>query len=95
MVSCSYPHRVSVMFLASQFARHPAAGERQARATSRSDFDGRTMQSTPESGEHAGYDGHKKTKGSKIHLAGGKLAYLLALHVTPALKFLSSWGSSK
>lgn len=47
-------------------------------------FDGRTMQSTPESGERAGYDGHKKRKGSKIHLAVDTLGYLLALHVTPA-----------
>jgi len=32
-------------------------------------FDGRTVQSTPESGERAGYDGYKRKKGSKIHLA--------------------------
>lgn len=30
-------------------------------------FDGRTAQSTPESGERAGYDGYKRKKGSKIH----------------------------
>jgi len=42
------------------------------------------MQSTPESGERAGYDGHKKRKGSKIHLAVDTLGYLLALHITPA-----------
>jgi len=47
-------------------------------------FDGRTMQSTPESGERAGYDGHKRKKGSKIHLAVDTLGYLLSLHVTPA-----------
>ncbi len=47
-------------------------------------FDGRTMQSTPESRERAGYGGHKKRKGSKIHLAVDTLGYLLALHVTPA-----------
>src|SRR5512134_3034916 len=47
-------------------------------------FDGRTMQSTPESGERAGYDGHKKKKGSKIHMAVDTLGLLLALHVTPA-----------
>src|SRR5689334_17518221 len=29
-------------------------------------FDSRTMQSTPESGERAGYDGHKRKKGSKL-----------------------------
>src|SRR5215216_2312165 len=47
-------------------------------------FDGRTLQSTPESGVRAGYDGHKKKKGSKVHLAVDTLGYLLALHVTPA-----------
>jgi len=47
-------------------------------------LDGRTMQSTPESGARAGYDGHKKRKGSKVHLAVDTLGHLLALHVTPA-----------
>lgn len=47
-------------------------------------FDGRTMQSSPESGERAGYDGHKRKKGSKIHMAVDTLGYLLALEVTPA-----------
>ena len=47
-------------------------------------FDGRTLQSTPESGARAGYDGHKKKKGSKVHLAVDTLGYLLALQVTPA-----------
>lgn len=47
-------------------------------------FDGRTLQSTPESGPRAGYDGHKKRKGSKVHLAVDTLGNLLALHVTPA-----------
>lgn len=47
-------------------------------------FDGRTMQSTPESGARAGYDGHKKRKGSKVHLAVDTLGQLLAVTVTPA-----------
>src|SRR5215207_9550071 len=47
-------------------------------------FDGRTVQSTPESGGRAGYDGHKKKRGSKVHLAVDTLGHLLALHVTPA-----------
>src|SRR5689334_22157171 len=47
-------------------------------------FDGRTVQSTPESGERAGYDGHKRRKGSKIHIAVDTLGLLLAAHVTPA-----------
>jgi transposase len=47
-------------------------------------FDARTMQSTPESGDRAGYDGHKKRKGSKVHLAVDTLGQLLAAFVTPA-----------
>ena len=47
-------------------------------------FDGRTMQSTPESGARAGYDGYKRRKGSKVHMAVDTLGHLLALHVTPA-----------
>src|SRR6478736_5953311 len=41
-------------------------------------FDGRTMQSTPESGDRAGYDGYKRKKGSKIHMAVDTLGLLLA-----------------
>lgn len=47
-------------------------------------FDSRTVHSTPESGAVAGYDGHKRKKGSKVHLAVDTLGHLLALHVTPA-----------
>lgn len=47
-------------------------------------LDGRTIQSTPESGARAGYDGHKRRRGSKTHLAVDTLGHLLALHVTPA-----------
>src|SRR3954447_11771422 len=47
-------------------------------------FDSRTMQSTPESGGRAGYDGAKRKKGSKVHAAVDTLGHLLALHVTPA-----------
>ena len=47
-------------------------------------FDGRTLQSTPESGARAGYDGHKRRKGSKMHLAVDTLGQLLAAIVTPA-----------
>ena len=47
-------------------------------------LDGRTLQSSPESGDRAGYDGHKKRKGSKVHLAVDTLGHLLALTVTPA-----------
>lgn len=47
-------------------------------------LDGRTLRSTPESGGRAGYDGHKRTKGSKVHLAVDTLGHLLALTVTKA-----------
>jgi len=47
-------------------------------------LDGRTLQSGPESGERAGYDGAKRRKGSKVHLAVDTLGHLLALTVTPA-----------
>lgn len=47
-------------------------------------LDGRTMQSTPESGERAGYDGYKRKKGSKVHIAVDTLGHLLALKVTAA-----------
>lgn len=47
-------------------------------------LDGRTLQSTPESGGRAGYDGAKKKKGSKVHVAVDTLGNLLALKVTAA-----------
>jgi len=47
-------------------------------------FDSRTLQSSPESGHRAGYDGAKRRKGSKVHLAVDTLGHFLALHVTAA-----------
>ena len=47
-------------------------------------LDSRTLQSTPESGARAGYDGAKRRKGSKIHIAVDTLGHLLALQVTSA-----------
>jgi transposase len=47
-------------------------------------IDSRTLQSTPESGRRAGYDGAKRRKGSKVHLAVDTLGHLLALCVTAA-----------
>jgi transposase len=47
-------------------------------------LDGRTLQSTCESGPRAGYDGYKRKKGSKVHIAVDTLGYLLAAQVTPA-----------
>ena len=47
-------------------------------------FDSRTLQSTPESGGRAGYDGAKRRKGNKVHLAVDTFGHLLALSVTAA-----------
>jgi transposase len=47
-------------------------------------LDSRTLQSSPESGARAGYDGYKRRNGSKVHLAVDTLGYLLTLLVTPA-----------
>jgi transposase len=47
-------------------------------------FDSRTLQSTPESGGRAGYDGAKRKRGSKVHMAVDTLGHLLSLHVTAA-----------
>ena len=47
-------------------------------------MDSRTLQSSPESGGGAGYDGGKRKKGSKVHIAVDTLGHLLALCVTPA-----------
>jgi len=47
-------------------------------------LDARTLQSTPESGGRAGYDGAKRRKGSKAHIAVDTLGYLLAVVVSPA-----------
>ena len=59
------------------------AADRSA-APSAAIFDSRTLQSSPESGARAGYDGAKRRKGSKVHLAVDTLGHLLALHVTAA-----------
>ena len=47
-------------------------------------LDSRTLQSTPQSGARAGFDGAKKRKGSKVHVAVDTLGHLLALKVTAA-----------
>jgi transposase len=47
-------------------------------------LDSRTLQSTPESGARAGYDGGKRRKGSKTHRAVDTLGHVLALQVSPA-----------
>src|SRR5512141_496263 len=47
-------------------------------------LDSRTLQSSPESGSRAGYDGAKRKKGSKVHIMVDTLGHLLALRVTAA-----------
>ena len=47
-------------------------------------LDSRTLQSTPESGGRAGYDGAKRRKGNKVHAAVDTLGHLLAVRVTAA-----------
>lgn len=47
-------------------------------------LDSRTLQSTPTSGSRAAYDGAKRRKGSKVHVAVDTLGHLLALTVSPA-----------
>jgi transposase len=59
------------------------AARRKAQPTA-AIFDSRTLQSTPESGGRAAYDGAKRRKGSKTHIAVDTLGNLLALLVTPA-----------
>lgn len=59
-------------------------GEGRAAQPSATIFDSRTLQSTPESGARAGWDGAKRRKGTKVHLAVDTLGQFLALVVTPA-----------
>jgi transposase len=47
-------------------------------------IDSRTLQGSIENGDRGGYDGHKKKKGTKLHLAVDTLGEFLALVVTPA-----------
>jgi transposase len=47
-------------------------------------FDSRTLQGSIENGDRGGYDGAKKRKGSKLHLAVDTLGEFLALVVTSA-----------
>lgn len=47
-------------------------------------LDARVLQSTPESGHRAGYDGGKRRKGSKAHVAVDTLGQLLSVVITPA-----------
>ncbi len=59
-------------------------GEERAPQPSAVIIDSRTLQSTPESGARAGYDGAKRRKGTKLHMVVDTLGQLLAVRVTPA-----------
>jgi transposase len=59
----------------------PASG--RAEEPSAVVLDSRTLRSTPES-VRAAWDGHKRTRGSKLHVAVDTLGQVLALDVTPA-----------
>ncbi len=67
--------------MCSRFAREWAGRKGQPSAIC---IDSRTLQSTPQSGARAGYDGAKRRKGSKVHIAVDTLGHRLALTVTPA-----------
>ena len=47
-------------------------------------LDGRTLQSTPQSGARGGYAGSKRRKGCKVPVAVDTLGHLLALKITAA-----------
>jgi DDE family transposase len=64
-------------------------GERESQPTA-AILDGRALQSTPESGGRAGYDGAKKKRCSKMHLAVDTLGHLLALKVTASVQVRGS-----
>jgi DDE family transposase len=46
-------------------------------------IDSRTLQATPESGGRAGYDGAKRRKGSKVHLAVDRAKFRLDVTLSP------------
>ncbi|MFO1234379.1 MAG: IS5 family transposase [Rivihabitans pingtungensis] len=66
-------HDLRVLRLVDGCKAHPSAAI----------IDSRTIQSTPSS-TGTGYDGAKRKKGVKVHMAVDTLGHLLALHVTPA-----------
>src|SRR5687767_13745738 len=47
-------------------------------------LDSQTLHSMPESDGHASYDGGKRKRGSKVHVAVDALGHLLAFIATPA-----------
>jgi transposase len=66
---------------ARKLARTTANREAQPTAAV---FDSRTLRSTPESGARAGFDGHKKTNGSKVHTATDTMGNPVAVLISAA-----------
>jgi transposase len=48
------------------------------------EIEARVLQSSPESGTQAGYNGHKRRHGSQARMVVNTLSQVLALHVSPA-----------
>jgi transposase len=59
-------------------------GADQAPQPSATVLDSRTLQSTPDARQRAGWSGAKRRKWTKVHRAVDPLGPLLALHITPA-----------
>lgn len=59
-------------------------GEGKSVAPTAAIFDSRTLAGSVENGDRGGYDGHKRKKGTKLHLAIDTLGEFLALVVMPA-----------
>src|SRR4051812_2049778 len=67
-------HALPVLRLAQGRSEEPSAAV----------LDSRTLRSTPESGGRAAWDGHKRTRGARLHLAVDRLGHPPAPHLTPA-----------
>lgn len=67
-----------------QTSRRPVHRAAHEPAPSATVLGSRTLRSTHECGHGAGYDGHKRTEGAKVHASGDTLGRLLAVRITPA-----------
>ena len=70
--------------LAHDLRAAPRLAGGRAEEPSAAVLDGRTLRGTPESGRRAGWDGHERTRGSKLRLAVDTLGHPLALRVALA-----------
>jgi len=73
--------------------RGPRGRPRDNEAPSAVILEGRSLQSSPESGARAGYDGAEKRGGNKVHLAVDTLGHLPAPRVTAANEQALSTGA--